>query len=258
MPMEPSRPSVIESLDHGEFSLVYQPIVDLESWTTVGLEVLVRWHHPVDGELSPGGFIKEFERNGAIADLGTWVTRRAMDEALEWQREAVARGREFYLSVNVSGYELQQPDYSASLVAMCDEAEYLCKFLRVEVLESEFDLGGEAVRKNLATLRQKHIMVMIDDFGTGASTVDRLIEIDADAIKLDASVIADIDTNPARPQAISAVTSAAELAGLEVIAEGIERDSQVALLAAVGCRYGQGYLFSAPVAADAVPDILEV
>ena len=141
---------------------------------------------------------------------------------------------------------------------MCDDFKHRCQDLRVEVIESEFDLGGREVKKNLETLRKEEIKVMIDDFGTGASTVDRLVEVSADAVKLDATLIADIETNPARPQAIAAVVAAAHLAGLEVIAEGIERETQFELLAVAGCRFGQGYLFSAPVRAADVPAILDV
>lgn len=256
--MTSTRSDVLEALDRGEFYLVYQPIVDLQTRNTVGLEALVRWRHPVNGELSPAVFIEEFERNGAIADLGVWVTRTAMAEASEWHRAARDKNRELYLSVNVSGYELQQYTYSVALVTMCDDFKHRCQDLRVEVIESEFDLGGREVKKNLETLRKEEIKVMIDDFGTGASTVDRLVEVSADAVKLDATLIADIETNPARPQAIAAVVAAAHLAGLEVIAEGIERETQFELLAVAGCRFGQGYLFSAPVRAADVPAILDV
>lgn len=248
---------VRSSLERDEFRLVYQPIVLLETRKAVGLEALVRWHHPELGELGPVTFIQEFERNGAIADLGVWVTKRAMTEASAWHRAAQEQGRELYLSVNVSGYELQQLAYSSAVVTMCDDFQHRCQDLRVEVIESEFDLGGQGVKRNLATLRSQKIKVVIDDFGTGASTAERLVEIDADALKLDMSLIADIESNPTRLEQIAAVVAAAELAGLEVVAEGIERESQLELLLAAGCVFGQGYLFSRPVAASEVPLLLD-
>lgn len=252
-----TRDAVAAALHRDEFRLVYQPIVELSSGKTVGLEALVRWAHPELGEVGPVNFIQDFERSGAIEDLGVWVTKRAMTEAAEWHRAARERGRDLYLSVNVSGYELQQLAYSVSLVTMCDDFQHRCQDLRVEVIESEFDLGGDDVKANLATLRREQIKVVIDDFGTGASTVERFIEVDADALKLDRSLIADIETAPERAEIISAVASAARLAGLEVVAEGIERTSQLEVLLAAGCTYGQGYLFSRPVPASSVPSILD-
>lgn len=256
--MTPTRPAVLDALDRGEFYLVYQPIVDLQTRQTVGLEALVRWLHPQKGQLSPDVFIEEFESNGAIADLGVWVTSTAITEAADWHPAIRAKNRELYLSINASGFELQQPGYAASLVAVCQGLKHRYQDLRVEVIESHFDLGGPQVRKNLTTLRTKGIMVVIDDFGKGASTVDRLLQIDADAVKFDAELIADLETNTSRPAAIHAVAEAAHLAGLEVIAEGIERDTQLTMLAELGCRFGQGYLFSEPVVAAEVPAILGV
>jgi len=256
--MHTTRGAVLEALERDEFYLVYQPIVELATRRTVGLEALVRWLHPSDGELSPATFIEQFERNGAITDLGAWVTRRAMAEASEWHRAARAKDRELYLSVNVSGFELQQLTYSPALVSMCNDFEHRCQDLRVEIIESEFDLGGPDVRANLATLRKEEVRVVIDDFGTGASTVDRLLEISADAIKLDASLIADLEDNSERFASIAAVVAAGDLAGVEVVAEGIERESQHDLLLRAGCRFGQGYLFSRPVRAENVPTILDV
>lgn len=257
-PMKTTRGAVLEALERGEFYLVYQPIVDLLTRRTVGLEALVRWLHPSDGELGPDTFIEQFERNGAIADLGVWVTRTAMAEASEWHRAARAKDRDLYLSVNVSGYELQQLTYSEALVSTCGEFEHRCQDLRVEVIESDFDLAGPDVHSNLATLRGESVRLVIDDFGTGASTIERILEVGADAIKLDRTLIADLEENPDRYESIVAVVAAAELAGVEVVAEGIERESQYALLLKAGCRFGQGYLFSRPVRAADVPSILDV
>ena len=96
-----TREAVAAALDRDEFRLVYQPIVELSSGKTVGLEALVRWAHPELGEVGPVNFIQDFERSGAIEDLGVWVTKRAMTEAAEWHRAARERGRDLYLSVNV-------------------------------------------------------------------------------------------------------------------------------------------------------------
>ncbi|MGV8969798.1 MAG: EAL domain-containing protein [Microbacteriaceae bacterium] len=252
-----TRDDVKTALERDEFRLVYQPIVSLDTLRPVGLEALVRWLHPTHGELGPVKFIEQFERNGAIADLGVWVTRRAMSEAAVWHKAAREKGTDLYLSVNASGYELQQIAYSASLVSMCDDFQHRCQDLRVEIIESEFDLGGDGVSANLTTLRSEEIKVMIDDFGIGASTVERIVEVNADAVKLDASLIRDLENNSSVLELISSVVSAAQLAGIEVVAEGIERQSQLDLLREAGCMFGQGYLFARPVSAAEVPALLE-
>jgi EAL domain-containing protein (putative c-di-GMP-specific phosphodiesterase class I) len=245
-----------QAIERGDFHLVYQPVVELATRRTVGLEALVRWTHPIHGELGPVLFIEQFERNGAIADLGVWVTKRAMTEAADWHRAAREAGRDLYLSVNVSGFELQQADYGTALVSMCDDFEHRCQELRVEVIESEFDLGGSQVAANLASLRSEDVMVLIDDYGTGASTVSRTIEIDADGIKIDRGLILEIDTDPEQLARVNRIHAAATTAGLEVIVEGIETEVQAEILASHGFAYGQGYLFSRPVPAESVAALL--
>jgi EAL domain-containing protein (putative c-di-GMP-specific phosphodiesterase class I) len=255
--MKTTRDSARLALERDEFRLVYQPIVRIDTLQTVGLEALVRWRHPERGELGPATFIEDFERSGAITDLGVWVTRRAMTEAAEWHQAARDKGRDLYLSVNASGYELQQVAYSASLVSMCEDFKHRHQDLRVEIIESQFDLGGHDVSVNLTRLREEHIKVMIDDFGAGASTAERLIAVNADAVKLDASLISDIEHMPDRLSMIAAVVVAAQLVGVEVVAEGIERQSQLDLLRDAGCIFGQGFLIARPVTASGVPFLLE-
>ena len=250
--MDLSPAAARTAIDRNEFHLVYQPIVELVSRATVGLEALVRWTHPLHGEVGPVAFIEEFERNGAIADLGKWVTTQAMSEAADWHRAARDAGRELYLSVNVSGYELQREDYGAALLAMCDSFEHRCQELRVEVLESEFDLGGDIVAANLAALRSEKIEVYIDDFGAGASDLLRTAVVHADGIKIDRGLITEISTDPLQIERVAEILASARALGLAVIVEGIETDDQAAILSSLGFGYGQGYLYSRPIPAAAV------
>ncbi len=256
--MQLSRQHVATALASDEFFLAYQPIVELASRRTVGLEALVRWMHPVDGELAPGVFIGEFERIGAVADLGVWVARRAMAEASEWHKAAREAGRDLFLSINVSGYELQQPEYSEALVTLCDDFAHRCQDLQVEVIESDFDLRGPAVRANLQALRREEIKVLVDDFGAGASTVERVSSLDADGIKIDRSLINGIESDALAQDLLDGILALAGSAGMHVIAEGIETQAQLSVLVEHGCTYGQGFLFSRPVPAASVPDILAV
>ncbi|MDP3208225.1 MAG: EAL domain-containing protein [Rhodoglobus sp.] len=256
--MQLTREGVADSLRGDQFFLAYQPIVHLETRSTVGLEALVRWMHPVDGELAPGIFIGEFERIGAVADLGVWVARRALHEASEWHRSAREAGRELFLSINVSGYELQQPDYSAALVVLCDDFAHRCQDLQVEVIESDFDMTGPEVRANLQALRREQIKVLVDDFGAGASDVKRVSSLDADGIKIDRSLIEGIETDAAAQDLLDGILALAASADMHVVAEGIETEAQLRVLIEHGCTYGQGFLFSRPVSAADVPDILFV
>jgi diguanylate cyclase len=129
--------------------------------------------------------------------------------------------------------------------------------LRVEVIESEFDLGGTAARDNIERLRLGDIRIMVDDFGSGASNVHRILELTADAVKLDISLIADIETNPERRRYLGKLASVAAKADVEVIAEGIERESQLRILLDEGFQFGQGFLFARPVPAREVERILQ-
>ena len=250
------RGSVRTALDQDQFRLVYQPIVMLNTGGVVGFEALARWAHPTRGEVPPSVFIAAFERTGAIATFGEWVVRRALTEAAVWHRRARELDQPLYLSVNVSGYELQQFAYSEAVVTICVDCQHRCQDLRVEVIESYFDLDRQQVRANLETLRRKEVFVMVDDYGTGASDVHRLIELAADAIKLDISMIADIETNADRRRYLEKLSAIARRADLEVVVEGIERESQLAILLALGYQLGQGFLFSPAVPADEVGTLL--
>jgi len=246
------RNTVRTALDQDEFRLVYQPIVTLDTGDVVGFEALARWAHPTRGEISPADFIPAFERTGTIAAFGEWVVRCAMTEAAVWHRRARELNQPLYLSVNVSGYELQQFAYSEALVTICVDCQHRCQDLRVEVIESFFDLDRQEVRANLETFRRKEVFVMVDDYGTGASDVHRLIELAADAIKLDISMIADIETNANRRRYLEKLSAIARRAGLEVLVEGVERESQLAILLGLGYQLGQGFLFSPAVPAAEV------
>jgi len=246
------RNTVRTAFDQDEFRLVYQPIVTLDTGDVVGFEALARWAHPTRGEISPADFIPAFERTGAIAAFGEWVVRCAMTEAAVWHRRARELNQPLYLSVNVSGYELQQFAYSEALVTICVDCQHRCQDLRVEVIESFFDLDRQEVRANLETFRRKEVFVMVDDYGTGASDVHRLIELAADAIKLDISMIADIETNADRRRYLEKLSAIARRAGLEVLVEGVERESQLAILLGLGYQLGQGFLFSPAVPAAEV------
>jgi len=252
-----SRTAIRLALDRDEFRLVYQPIVSLTTREAVGLEALVRWSHPTRGEIAPNAFIEVFETNGAIADLGRWVAQRAMTEAAEWHRRAREREQELWLSVNISGCELQQRTYSEVVVTMCDDFQHRCQDLRVEVIESQFDFDRDDVRSNLETLRREGIRVMVDDYGKGSSDVHRLIELTADALKLDIALIADIETNAERRVYLQKLSVIADRAGVELIAEGIERESQLSILIEHGFAFGQGFLFSQPVPASGVGSVLQ-
>ena len=254
--MDLSPRAALAAIERDEFHLVYQPIVDLDTGLTAGLEALVRWTHPVHGALEPAGFIGEFERNGAIADLGVWVASRAMTEASQWHRAERAAGRELYLSVNVSGYELQQPKYAAALVSICADFEHRCRELRVEIIESDFDLSGAQVAANLIELRAQEVKVLIDDFGAGASTVNRTSEVQADGIKIDRGLVSRITTDDEQLARLIGIHAEATAVGMEVIVEGVETEAQATLLRTHGFAFGQGFLYSRPVPAELVGALL--
>jgi diguanylate cyclase (GGDEF)-like protein len=249
--------SLRKAIGSSELHLVYQPIVDLDSGQMVSVEALVRWNHPIMGPISPNEFIPIAEESHLIIDVGRLVLREACLAMVEWRRTDPERAPK-YIGVNVSRAELalggvfleQTRDTLASVELPPD-----C--LQLEVTEREVMRDPEACLKLMRELRALGIRLAMDDFGTGTSSLGLLRDFPFDTIKIDRSFVKDLV--PSRD--VLAVTHAtialiANL-GMNSLAEGVEEAAQVAVLQSLGCRYGQGYLFSRPVRADRLLDALE-
>lgn len=238
----------------GEFTVHYQPIVDLRSGRLDGFEALVRWEHPDRGLVHPVEFIPVAEETGTINSIGWTVLREACRQTAEWRRGHAA-SRNLRISVNLSGRQLHQPELVRGIASILKDTDLPSDALRLEITETALmESGGESARV-LRALREHGVRVTIDDFGTGYSSLNYLHDFEIDGLKIDRSFVARIE-GERRPELIQTVLDLGRNLRVSVVAEGIETDLQLATLKDLGCEYGQGYLFARPLDATAADRLL--
>jgi diguanylate cyclase (GGDEF)-like protein len=232
-------------LDRGELWLEYQPEVSLDTGLVVGAEALLRWDHPTRGLLPPMEFIKIAEEVGAIVAIGEWVLFQACRQAAAWLLPPEDH-RDLYVAVNVSAKQLADPrleeQVARALAASGLPASRLCIEVTETVLLDQLDVACEV----LARLRALGVLVALDDFGTGYSSFEYLVRLPLDIIKLDASFIARLASNPSDHAVVETVAALARRLGLQMVAEGVEDQRQRAVLASLGCDIAQGYDLGRP------------
>jgi diguanylate cyclase (GGDEF)-like protein len=239
-----------------EFVLYYQPIVDLQTGAIVGLEALVRWSHPTRGLLLPGSFIPLAEQTGLIVPLGRWIFQEAVRQVSDWQREGLLR-RELWIDVNVAARQLADPRFTRDVAAAISGTGMGAGRIAVELTETELIRDPDAVGRSLATLRRGGLRVLIDDFGTAYASMSHFVNFPIDGLKIDRQFVWELEatSGPGRALVSSMVRLAAEL-GIWAVAEGVETERQAQVLREIGCPYAQGFLFSRPVPADTVANLL--
>ncbi len=236
------------AIEQEQFSLVYQPIVELTTNKIHKAEALLRWHHPVNGMVSPADFIPVAEKAGLIIDIGNWVFYKVADQLAAWRSSI---DKDFQISINKS--PVQFYDKANQHVNWFD---YLNKLgipgsgLVVEITEGLMLDKNPEVSEKLLAFRDKGIQVAVDDFGTGYSSLSYLKKFDVDYIKIDQSFVRNLSDGSEDMILCEAIIVMAHKLGLTVIAEGIETAEQRDLLMSVGCDFGQGYFFSRPVEAS--------
>jgi diguanylate cyclase (GGDEF)-like protein/PAS domain S-box-containing protein len=237
------------ALERREMRLVYQPIVELPSRRLAGFEALLRWQHPQRGTVGPVEFIPETEENGLIVPLGAWVLAEACRQGRLWRDRFP--GRNPFLGVNISARQFHREGFADDVDSILAETGFPARCLHLELTESTLLDTGEAARSSLQRLREVGARVDIDDFGSGYSSLSYLRRLRLDSLKIDRSFVADLGRGPGGLEIVQAILTLGSSLGLEVIAEGIENEEQLARLLALGCRYGQGFLFSPPLDAEA-------
>ena len=238
------------ALAAGEFTLVYQPIVALETGELVAVEALLRWEHPLRGTVPPSDFIPIAEEMGAIGTLGEWALREACAAAAEWPREV-------RFAVNLSPLQLQRAGLVLDIVGVLNQYGIAPSRLDLEITESALLAENAATRAALRELRSVGIGLSLDDFGTGYSSLRSLRSFPVDKIKIDKSFVGDIGRNADSAAIIRAVIGLAHDLGLKTAAEGVETEGQLQWLALQGCTEGQGHYFSEPLSGAAVRAMLE-
>lgn len=232
--------ALTEALQRDEFVLAFQPQMSLVTGELCGAEALLRWNHPRDGLRLPGTFIPVAERTGIIADIGEWVIAEVIATLANWHRNGFT-GR---LSFNVSPRQVERSEFFLKLRHALADADVPLSMIELEFTESAAMEVSPAVLDEIASLRAEGARIAIDDFGTGYSNLARLRSMPLDRVKLDPSLIADIETNEKARVIVQAVMQLIKGVGCEVVAEAVETVAQADILRAMGCDTVQGFIFA--------------
>lgn len=231
-----------------QLALHYQPIYTLETGRMVGVEALLRWHHPEHGVMPPADLVRSAEESGLIEVLGDWVLHRAVQDARAWPGLRVA--------VNVSPLQLRSRKFVDTVRKVLASGAITPDRLEVELTETALMSAPDEVGHCLAALRGLGVACALDDFGTGYSSLSHIRDFAVDRVKIDRSFVNAIDTQPGAAL-VEAIVSLARANGLRLTAEGVEKPEQQAFLRRVGCHEVQGFLLSRPVPAEAIARVLQ-
>ncbi|MGY2128208.1 putative bifunctional diguanylate cyclase/phosphodiesterase [Blastococcus sp. SYSU DS0617] len=236
------------ALGGGELRLVYQPVVELDGSTVVGFEALLRWTSPSLGQVPPDRFVPVAEDLDLIGEIGAWVLREACTAAARWRR--LSGGRDVTMAVNVSAVQLASPELVGQIAEALAVSGLPASALVLEVTETALVRDPEAAAERLTALRALGVRLALDDFGTGYSSLSYLRQFTVDVLKIDRSFIATIQ-GAHLPPIVRGLIDLGRTLDLEIVAEGVELEVQRDQLRAARCDLAQGYLFDAPLEADA-------
>ncbi|MGA7800340.1 MAG: EAL domain-containing protein [Gammaproteobacteria bacterium] len=241
-----------DAVDNEEFYLEYQPRVDVQTGRLAGAEALIRWERPDHGRVPPDQFIPVLEEMGLIDRVGEWVARTAFGQRLAW-RDAVPDA--FVLSINASSHELRTPDYVSRVRRIMEAVGVRPEWVEIEITETGLVETGNATLEMLSGLKALGLHLSIDDFGTGYSSLSYLRQFPVDTLKIDQSFIRDIDRDHEALSIVRSIMALAKALKLTVVAEGVETEQQMRLLAEEHCHEIQGYYFSRPLAPGALLEL---
>jgi diguanylate cyclase (GGDEF)-like protein/PAS domain S-box-containing protein len=235
-----------KAIEREEFFIQYQPIVDLDTFSLRGFEALVRWRHPERGFVSPIDFIPVAEETGMIIQIGEWVLREACRQIQRWQ-VIFPSDPPLFISVNLSGKQFTQDDLIHEVSYILNETKIDPHSLKLEITESMVMENVEAATEMLKQLRALGVQLSIDDFGTGYSSLSYLHRFPIDTLKIDRSFVTQMSENNENAEIVRTIVMLAQNLSMDVVAEGVETNEQLALLRKLGCENGQGYFFSRPL-----------
>jgi diguanylate cyclase (GGDEF)-like protein/PAS domain S-box-containing protein len=241
------------ALENGEFTVRYQPIMDLARGDMAGMEALARWEHPEKGLLSPVDFVPLLEDSGLIVGVGHHILSEACAWAARMQHEC-PREPPLSMAVNVSARQLQRPEFIAEVAHVLEETEIVPSSLTLELTESVMMQDMEVSLLRLEALRRLGVKLAIDDFGTGYSSLNYVRELPVDILKIDRSFLA--DTNPQVAEMTASIVQLARIFNLKAVAEGVETIEQLERLQGMRCDFGQGFHFAKPLPAEEILELV--
>jgi EAL domain-containing protein (putative c-di-GMP-specific phosphodiesterase class I) len=244
------------ALEHDEFILHYQPVIELDSGRITGVEALIRWIHPERGIVQPLEFIPLAEETGLIVPIGRWVLREACSYAVELQGEFPMEPA-FHMAVNLSARQLARPEIVDEVRDILAETGLPAPTLILEITESMVMQDMELAIERLKQLKELGVLLAIDDFGTGYSSLNYVRRFPVDILKVDKSFIDEVADGGESSALTAAVIELAGILNLKPVAEGIERADQLERLMELNCDLGQGYFFARPLDPKALRGLLE-
>ena len=238
------------AIEGEQFSLAYQPIVSLENGRLKSVEALLRWLHPAQGSISPAEFIPIAEESDLILHIGRWVLQEATRQMAQWvQRLGPAAPPT--VSINLSRKQFAQRDLAEQVRAAAANAGLPASRIQLEITEDTFASDVRSAIVTMNEIKSMGFLLAIDDFGSGCSSFASLHEFPADVLKLDRSLLNDIETSKQTAALVHALAILTNNLGLAIVAEGVERETQVTILRELGCHFGQGFYFARPLSPDA-------
>ncbi len=242
-----------KALKENQFVLYYQPKINTETGTIIGVEALIRWMHPEKGLINPATFIPLAEESDFILLLGEWILNKACDQIKEWEKLNI----KIPIAINVSIKQLLKQNFATLVSEKLTEFKISSEYLEIEITESMLSNHESLIRDTVSKLRNMGIKVSIDDFGTGYASFMYLKQFQADTIKIDKTFISNLPTSQVDIAIVSAIIILASELGMNVIAEGVETQEQFDFLKDKGCSQLQGYLYSKPLPPNEILSLLK-
>ena len=247
------RSEMMTALETGQFELYYQPKISFKTGEIRGLEALIRWHHPTKGFVPPSDFIPLAEKSGIITKIDEWGLFTACRQSKAWQDKGM---RPVKISVNMSQAQFYRTDVYATISAALAETKLDPKWLEVEVTETMAMQDIDRTINVLGKIRDLGVSVSMDDFGSGYSSLSSLKTLPLDILKIDRSLVCDLDENKVSKKITNAIVELGKAMELVVLAEGVETRGQIDFLTEIGCDLAQGYFYSKPCPAKDIEALL--
>ena len=253
----PQRPDLRAALEKHEFVLFYQPEVELATHRIVGLEALIRWRHPERGLIPPMDFIPFAEECGLILPIGDWGLAEVCGQIRQWTREDPSHSA-LRVCVNLSARQFSRDGLADHVEALLSRFGIASRQLGLEMTESSLMSDIHTAFDVLGDLRRLGVSLLMDDFGTGYSSLNHLHSFPFDVLKIDRSFVSRMTEGEQALQIVKTIIELARALGMDVVAEGVETRRQHDLLRNLGCRYGQGFLFSRPLSTEGITELLRL